>query len=510
MLNMDKMKPDKQKNELIVNHVLDIIYMLTGEEYIIEKKNSHPNLNHSRTGEVPVKYDDVAVYFSKDEWEYLEEHKDIYQKLLISDERKCDAFSKFSARNSDNSKTEMSSGLPKFTFLTPHGRAINNKKTRLQLSSSVQFTQLMHSIARLGRRVAKIDRNISHILKEFNTKKTVSATQYHGSESLKEDGVNAPRPIKKENMLLDVHQDLVYQAEQSMSPHSSSEPLAQSQSLSELICRTKQSSYTGSVPANSPMFANHLEISEHLQIHYDSTSNANSNREISQSPPPPLVTSASSVVTAMSSDALDEKPPVLTNLLKNSQCHKTEPTGIHTLNPIEETEPDIHISEVPKSLHKKLLKTSLPKTSSVNMPSVKCPAFIIVSKVSEQNQTNYESLRTPDTVGEPLPDIPLATMTAGLLNNFKMQSRGQPHRFAQLLFQHHVPYSLYKTWTHNTNFDGSRGKHALPKNLKRVILNETSVAYKMTPVVLKKIKDTLNALLRIPRTGGWDSTSDNG
>ncbi|OCT89482.1 uncharacterized protein LOC108711335 isoform X2 [Xenopus laevis] len=498
---MDKMKPDKQKNKMIVNHALDIIYMLTGEEYIIEKKNSHPNFSHSRTGEVPVKFDDVAVYFSKDEWEYLEEHKDIYQKQMISEEKECDTFGIFS----DN-KTDMSGGLPRLTLLTPQSRASINKKTRLQLPSSEQFTQLMHSIARLGRRVAKMDRNIAHILKEFNTKKTVSAEQCHGSYSLKEDEVNAPRPIKTENVLLDVHQDLVYPAEQSPSPRSSCEPLSHSQSFGGLICHTKQSS----IPANSPMFANHLEISEHLQIQYDSTGKLNSTREISQSPPPPLSTSASSVVNAMSIDDLAEKPPVLPNLLKMSQCHKKEQTTINISNPVGETEPDINTSEVPKALHKKPQQTNLPKTSSVNMPSVKCPAFIIVSKVSEQNQTNYESLRSPDTVGDPLPDIPLAAMTTGILNNFKMQSRGQPHRFAQLLFQHHVPYSLYKTWTHNTNFDGSRGKHALPKNLKRVILNETSSAYKMTPVVLKKIKDTLNALLRIPRTGGWDSNSDHG
>ncbi|KAE8576671.1 hypothetical protein XENTR_v10004280 [Xenopus tropicalis] len=505
MLNMDKMKPDKQKNEMIVNHALDIIYMLTGEEYIIEKKNSHPNYNNSRAGEVPVKYDDIAVYFSKDEWEYLEKHKEIYQEQMISDEMKCDDFDIFSAGNSDHSQTDMSSGLPRLTLLTPQSRANGNKKTRLQFQSSIQLTQLMHSIARLGRRVAKIDRNISHILKEFNTNKTASAKQSHGSSPLKEGEVNAPRPIKTEQIQFDVHQDQVYQAEQNPSPRSSCEP--HSQSFSGLIGQIKQSScsHTGPLPANSQMFANHLEISEHLQIHYDSTSNVDSTREISQSPPPPLSTSTGSLVNAISSDVPTEKPPVLTNLLKTPQCQEMDQTKIHTSDTIEKTEPDIHISETRKSR-----KTSLPKTSSINIPTVTCPAFIIVSEVSEQNQANYESLRTPDTVGDPLPDIPLASMTTGILNNFKMQSRGQPHRFAQLLFQHHVPYSLYKTWTHNTNFDGSRGKHALPKNLKRVILNETSAAYKMTPVVLKKIKDTLNALLRIPRTGGWDSNSDHG
>ncbi|KAM4696153.1 uncharacterized protein WCC33_014893 [Rhinophrynus dorsalis] len=81
---------DKKKNrvvERILNHTLGIIFLLTGEEYIVVKKNSPHSSIHLLTGEVPVTCGDVSVYFSMEEWDYIEGHKEIYQDVIKENHR---------------------------------------------------------------------------------------------------------------------------------------------------------------------------------------------------------------------------------------------------------------------------------------------------------------------------------------------------------------------------------------------------------------------------------------
>ncbi|XP_075700897.1 uncharacterized protein LOC142665169 [Rhinoderma darwinii] len=119
---------DKDRNEMsrrILNFTLEIIYLLSGEEYTIVKKISGdcttPIIHESRgwsssqssitespphsqthgknnkkkileliykmtellTGEVPIRRQDVTVHFSMEEWEYLEGHKDLYEEVML-------------------------------------------------------------------------------------------------------------------------------------------------------------------------------------------------------------------------------------------------------------------------------------------------------------------------------------------------------------------------------------------------------------------------------------------
>ncbi|XP_066460941.1 uncharacterized protein [Eleutherodactylus coqui] len=119
---------EKGRNKMaksVLNLTLEIIFQLTGEDYTVVKKTSsdgcrapvcdgwgrpqspitrppphpliHEDINVQRileltnkmiellTGEVLIRCQDVAVYFSMEEWEYLEGHKDLYKEAMMED-----------------------------------------------------------------------------------------------------------------------------------------------------------------------------------------------------------------------------------------------------------------------------------------------------------------------------------------------------------------------------------------------------------------------------------------
>ncbi|XP_077112281.1 uncharacterized protein LOC143767683 [Ranitomeya variabilis] len=109
--------------EKILHLTLEILFRLTGEDYTVVKKTSsercqdpvseecgrslspitgppphpliHEDINDQKileltykmiellTGEVPIRCQNVAVYFSMEEWEYLEGHKDLYKDVMM-------------------------------------------------------------------------------------------------------------------------------------------------------------------------------------------------------------------------------------------------------------------------------------------------------------------------------------------------------------------------------------------------------------------------------------------
>ncbi|XP_077111607.1 uncharacterized protein LOC143767281 isoform X2 [Ranitomeya variabilis] len=119
-----RMDRDRDKMaERILHLTLEILFRLTGEDYTVVKKTSsercqadvsegwgrplspitgppphpliHEDINDQKilelaykmiellTGEVPIRCQDVTVYFSMEEWEYLEGHKDLYKDVMM-------------------------------------------------------------------------------------------------------------------------------------------------------------------------------------------------------------------------------------------------------------------------------------------------------------------------------------------------------------------------------------------------------------------------------------------
>lgn len=80
-------KNEKLMNKRLLKLAMEIISLLTGEEYVMVKKNSTPP-SSTENGEVPIKCGDVSVYFTMEEWDYIEEHRDLYQKVVMENDQR--------------------------------------------------------------------------------------------------------------------------------------------------------------------------------------------------------------------------------------------------------------------------------------------------------------------------------------------------------------------------------------------------------------------------------------
>ncbi|KAM4034651.1 LOW QUALITY PROTEIN: uncharacterized protein ACNLHF_021316 [Anomaloglossus baeobatrachus] len=128
ILLIDPSRMDKDRDKMaerILHLTLEILFRITGEDYTVVKKTSsercqdpvsdgwgrplspitgppphpliHEDINDQKileltykmiellTGEVPIRCQDVTIYFSMEEWEYLEGHKDLYKDIMMED-----------------------------------------------------------------------------------------------------------------------------------------------------------------------------------------------------------------------------------------------------------------------------------------------------------------------------------------------------------------------------------------------------------------------------------------
>lgn len=147
---------------------------------------------------------------------------------------------------------------------------------------------------------------------------------------------------------------------------------------------------------------------------------------------------------------------------------------------------------------------SSPSNTSSQCSSVMSPFDLKLPETQNTSRSRHRVYQSSHQ-GVIVPDVCLNPVSMKKEKKLYLESAGKdgrprPERFAVLLFKSLVPHEVYREWSGTVNYDGSRGKNALPNNLRKAIAEVVRRKFpNLTPCDWKMIKDRLNELLRTRR-----------
>ncbi|XP_069836845.1 oocyte zinc finger protein XlCOF7.1-like isoform X2 [Dendropsophus ebraccatus] len=196
----------------ILNIALDIICLLTGEDHTTVKKTSSeqnsslkrcsgtqsPIIDNEQkvleltnkiiellTGEVPVRCQDVTVYFSMEEWEYIEAHKDLYQDIMMDSEEP-------DPLDGSNEKS------PAHEWLSP----LNSQDCSEDIRKGMEDEGMANITVEVRRQEEEMYMNNDHLCKEEETPIYINKDGHYSSTDAWDTSLYLPQSCKIEDNIV--------------------------------------------------------------------------------------------------------------------------------------------------------------------------------------------------------------------------------------------------------------------------------------------------------------------
>ncbi|XP_022520654.2 heterogeneous nuclear ribonucleoprotein U-like protein 1 isoform X10 [Astyanax mexicanus] len=102
--------------------------------------------------------------------------------------------------------------------------------------------------------------------------------------------------------------------------------------------------------------------------------------------------------------------------------------------------------------------------------------------------------------GSVLPDVTLREISSINDKILLRMSNNRPDRYGALVFRSVISQELYEQWVMHTNWDGSRGKWAVPVNVREFVIRRVGERFpELSSADIKAVKERVNECLRMRR-----------